>query len=393
MQFIDLKRQQERILQKIESRIATVFKHGQYIMGPEVAELEENLCQYTQAKHCLGVASGSTALDLVLMAWGIGPGDAVFTTPLSFIATGESIAKTGAIPIFVDINHSTFNLDTSLLEKAIQAVLTQNAALYPLPLQAIEKQLKPKAIVPVDLFGYPADYHTILHTANKYQLKVLEDAAQGFGGFYEENSPLCNCGCTAATTSFFPAKPLGCYGDGGAVFTNNDELAALIDALRYHGRADAQNKNDNIRLGCNGRLDTLQAGILLAKLEIFEEEMQARQNVAAVYTALLAEVPEIISPPAPSKGRSTWAQYTIQLPEGTNRALVMEQMKSAGIPTVINYPKGMHRQGAFAYLKYSEQDFPQVEKVTSRVLSLPMHPYITQAEQEYIVGTLVHALY
>lgn len=392
MQFVDLKIQQARILQNIESRIATVLQHGQYIMGPEVAELEEKLCNYTKAKHCLGVASGSTALDLVLMAWGIGPGDAVFTTPLSFIATEESIAKTGATPILVDINPSTFNLDTSLLEKAIQAVLAQDASLYPLPRQALETPLNPKAIVPVDLFGYPADYQTILRIANSYQLKVLEDAAQGFGGIYEDGSPLCNCGCTAATTSFFPAKPLGCYGDGGAIFTNNDALAALLDSLRYHGRADAQNKNDNIRLGYNGRLDTLQAGILLAKLEIFEEEIQNRQDVAAIYTAMLAKTPKILSPAAPSKGRSTWAQYTIQLPEGANRTRVMEYMNSAGIPTAINYPKGTHRQGAFAYLGYEAQDFPQVEKVTSRVLSLPMHPYLTQAEQEYIVDTLVHAI-
>lgn len=247
MEFIDLAAQQARIRPVLERRIADVLRHGRYIMGPEVRELEEKLAAFCGARHCLGCASGSAALDLVLLAWGLGPGDAVLTTSLSFIATAESIARTGATPVFLDIDRN-FNLDASHLENALAALEKGDPSLHPLPRQAVQGRLRPRAVIAVDLFGRPADYAEILAVARKHKLKVLEDAAQGFGGRYREQA-LCACGCDAAATSFFPAKPLGCYGDGGAVFTDDSALAALVDSLRYHGRIDAEHKNENVRLG------------------------------------------------------------------------------------------------------------------------------------------------
>lgn len=392
MEFIDLKTQQKLIKQLINSRIANVLEHGQYIMGPEVQELETALSHYVGAKHCIGCASGTTALELVFAAWGIGKGDAVFTTPLSFIATAEAIAKTGATPIFVDIDPRSFNMDASCLEDAIRAVKQCDRSLYPLPRQAVERCLSPRAIVVVDLFGNPANYDSVLSVAQGHNLLVLEDGAQAFGGSYKKR-PLCNCGCHAATTSFFPAKPLGCYGDGGAVFTNDSSLAALVDSLRYHGRVNAQNKNENIRLGGNGRLDTLQAAILLAKLEIFSNEVSMRQNVAAAYIDGLAHytVPDLLPPIVAEDCRSAWAQFTVQLPEKVDRSGVIKQLKEQGIPTFINYPMGMHTQGCFSYLGYTPHDFPVVQRVCQRVLSLPMHPYLGAGEQDMIIQKLSKA--
>lgn len=391
MEFIDLKAQQVRIKNSIDTRIATVLEHGQYIMGPEVSELETKLAAFIGAKHCIGCASGTNALELVLAAWNIGEGDAVFTTPFSFISTAEAIAKTGAIPIFIDICPDTYNLDVTRLNAAIGAVQTQDRSLHPLPQTAMERALRPRAVVVVDLFGNPADYDALLPLAKKHNLRVLEDGAQGFGGRYK-NSNLCNCGCHAATTSFFPAKPLGCYGDGGGVFTNDAELAALVDSLRYHGRVDAQNKNDNIRLGYNGRLDTLQAAILLAKLEIFADELRLREEVANRYTALLQKAsPNIVTPQITTGGLSTWAQYTVRLPEQADRSAVMCSLKQKAIPTTINYPKGMHSQGCLASLGYAPDDFPHTQAACASVLSLPMHPYLTENDQHLVVNALITA--
>lgn len=391
MHFIDLDAQQARIRPVLERRIAAVLRHGRYIMGPEVRELEERLAAFCGARHCLGCASGSAALELALLAWGLGPGDAVLTTALSFIATAESIARTGATPVFVDIDRH-FNLNASHLEQALAALEKGDPSLHPLPRQAVEGRLRPRAIIAVDLFGRPAEYVEILRVARAHGLKVLEDAAQGFGGRYREQS-LCACGCDVAATSFFPAKPLGCYGDGGAVFTDDAALAALVDSLRYHGRIDADHKNENVRLGMNGRLDTLQAAILLAKLDIFAQELDERQEVAARWGRLLAHVPGLDLPaPPPAPGRSTWAQYSVLLPAGTDRAALAAQLALEGIPTAVNYPKGLHTQKAFAALGYAPGDFPVTRDVTARVLSLPMHPYLDAATQERVAESLRVAL-
>jgi len=391
MEFIDLKIQQTHIRDKLNARIAQVLAHGQYIMGPEVAELEKALCFFTGARYCLGCASGTNALELVLTAWGIGPGDAVFTTPLSFIATAEAIVKTGAHVVFVDIDPQTYNMDVNRLEDAITAVKKRDDSLHPLPYGAKSFSLTPRAIVAVDLFGNPLDYDALLDIARHHGLLVLEDGAQALGGSYKGRM-LCNCGCDAATTSFFPAKPLGCYGDGGAVFTNDAKLACMVDSLRYHGRASAQNKNDNIHLGCNGRLDTLQAAILLAKLEIFRDEIGERIRVGQRYEQLLSSLaPSVMRPHVTEDGVCIWAQYTIQLPGDVERAHVIRSLQVKGIPTAINYPKGMHEQGCMRHLGYAPESFPHVQHACKHVLSLPMHPYLTEEQQIYIVTALAEA--
>lgn len=391
MSFTDLRIQQQKISADLQARIQAVLAHGHYIMGPEVAELEARLCQFTGAQYCIGCASGTNALELVLSAWGIGAGDAVFTTPFSFTATAETIARTGAVPVFIDIDPRTFNFDVPQLENAILAVQRQDRSLYPLPKAALAARLTPRAIVSVDIFGNAMPYDQLLPIAEKHHLLVLEDGAQGFGGGYK-GKKLCNCGCHAAATSFFPSKPLGCYGDGGAVFTNDAELAALVDSLRYHGRVDATHKYDNIRLGCNGRLDTLQAAILLAKMAVFEEECSLRRKVAARYTAILQGVPQVLAPQETEGAESIWAQYTILLPEGAPRAAIMAGMKEAGVPTAIHYPKGLHTQGCFASFGYTPHDLPVTQAVCSRVLSLPMHPYLSEGDQARVVQALEKAL-
>ena len=391
MRFIDLKTQFSLAEERIRARMDAVLAHGQFILGPEVAELEDRLRAMTGAKYCLTCASGSTALDLILMAWGVGPGDAVFTSPFTFMATAESIARTGATPVFVDIDPATFNLDPSHLERAVRAVLSGDSAQYPLPAMARKNKLRPRAVITVDIFGHPAEYDAILTTAAQYDVLVLEDAAQSLGGTYR-GRPLGACGCDAAAASFFPTKPLGCYGDGGVVFTDNEDTAALIDSLRYHGRRDAAHKYDNVRLGLNGRLDTLQAAVLLAKLESFPDELRARRQVADRYRERLAAVPGLIAPANPRDGESAWAQYTVMLPEGTDRAALMAAMKKENIPTMIHYPKSLHMQEAFAYLGYAPEDFPAVQNTTARVLSLPMHPYLETADQDRIIACLQRTL-
>ena len=387
MQFIDLKVQYQRLKPAIEARFAEVMRHGVFIMGPEIAELEEKLAQICGAKHAISCASGTDALLMPLLAWGIGPGDAVFTTPFTFYATAEVVALVGAIPVFVDIDPRTYNICPKALERAIEAVRKQDAGIYPLPKAALEQKLTPRLVIPVDIFGQAAEYDAILPIARQYGLKVMEDAAQSFGGTYR-GKPLCGLPCEVATTSFFPAKPLGCYGDGGAMFTDDDELAHALRSLRVHGKGS--DKYDNVRVGINGRMDTLQAALMLPKLDIFAEEIAARQKVAAFYSERLGKIEGITVPYVEPYNVSAWAQYTIQCDNGDNsdnspanarRDALAVHLKAKGIPTAVYYPKPLHMQSVFAHLGYRPADLPVAAKLCQRVLSLPMHPYLTEEEQ------------
>ena len=387
MQFIDLNIQYQRLKPAIEARFAEVMRHGVFIMGPEIAELEEKLAQICGAKHAISCASGTDALLMPLLAWGIGPGDAVFTTPFTFYATAEVVALVGAIPVFVDIDPRTYNICPKALERAIEAVRKQDAGIYPLPKAALEQKLTPRLVIPVDIFGQAAEYDAILPIARQYGLKVMEDAAQSFGGTYR-GKPLCGLPCEVATTSFFPAKPLGCYGDGGAMFTDDDELAHALRSLRVHGKGS--DKYDNVRVGINGRMDTLQAALMLPKLDIFAEEIAARQKVAAFYSERLGKIEGITVPYVEPYNVSAWAQYTIQCDNGDNgdnspanarRDALAVHLKAKGIPTAVYYPKPLHMQSVFAHLGYRPADLPVAAKLCQRVLSLPMHPYLTEEEQ------------
>jgi UDP-2-acetamido-2-deoxy-ribo-hexuluronate aminotransferase len=361
---------QQAILPDLMERIQRVLSHGQYILGPEVGELEAKLAAYVGVKHAISCSSGTDALLMPLMAYGVGPGDAVFTTPFTFIATAEVIQLLGATPVFVDIDPRTFNLIPEALEEAV-AGLGKN------PRTA---RLKPKGIIPVDLFGQPADYDRINAIARRYRLFVLEDAAQSFGATYKGK----RTGSLAevAATSFFPAKPLGGYGDGGAIFTDNDDLAGIMRSIRVHGQGT--NKNDHVRLGINGRLDTLQAAILLAKLEVFEGEIVARQEVAGRYGAALSKVVQV--PYVAPECTSVWAQYSIL---SGQRETLQPKLAAQGIPTAVYYPLPLHLQGAFAHLGYHPGDFPISEHTAQQVFSLPMHPYLSETDQERIVSTLI----
>lgn len=383
MEFIDLKTQYRRLEPLIRQRIDAVLERGSYIMGPEVGELEEKLAGFAKAKHCISCASGTDALLMPLMAWGIGPGDAVFAPAFSFFATAEVVALLGATPVLVDINPDTFNIDPDKLAAAVEAVKKGDPKLHPLPVQAMGGALKPKAVITADLFGQPADYAPILDMAAKQRLAVLEDAAQGFGGVYR-GQRACGLGCHAAATSFFPAKPLGCYGDGGAIFTDDDELADLCRSIRVHGKGS--HKYDNARIGLNGRLDTLQAAILLPKLDILGEEIEARQLVAKRYAEGLAGS-AVATPKVPDGFVSAWAQYTVRL---KNRDAVAAALGKAGIPTGVYYPKTLAAQSALAYLGYGADAFPEAEQAALEVLSLPMHPYLNEKEQRRIIDSLLH---
>ena len=426
MQFIDIKAQQDRIRPQIDARIKAVLDHGQYIMGPEVAELEEKLCAYTGAKHCITAASGTEALLISLMALGIGPGDEVITTPFTFVATAEVIALLGAIPVFVDIEPDTCNIDASKIEAAITD--------------------KTRAIIPVSLFGLPADMDAIHEavesrtlkvdsnssstlnlqpstaskpsTLNPQRIHIIEDAAQSFGATYKGRKS-CNLS-TLACTSFFPAKPLGCYGDGGAIFTDDDDVADVLRSIRIHGKGS--DKYDNIRIGINGRLDTLQAAILLPKLEIFPEELVARQRAADTYTRLLSELTHNPSPIAhrqeskthslspiansrevnthrpistpfvPPGYSSAWAQYSILVESQEQRDTLQKQLAQAGVPTAIYYPKPLHLQTAYSGLGYKAGDFPMAEDVAQRILSLPMGPYVKEKDQVRVVEAVSESM-
>lgn len=365
MQFIDLKRQYLEIKDLINERIQKVLEHNLYIMGPEITELEQELSKFVGVKHTIVCSSGTDALLMPLMAWGIGAGDAVFTTPFTFIATAEVISLVGATPIFVDIDEKTYNINPDLLEREIEKVIK-------------EGKLVPKAIIPVDLFGLCADYNKIEEIGKKYFLYVLEDACQSFGALYN-GKRACSFG-DCASTSFFPAKPLGCYGDGGAVFTNDDELAEIIKSIRIHGQGI--DKYQNVRIGINGRMDTLQAGILLAKLTIFENELIARNRIAKKYSELLKN--KVVVPYIPDGFVSSWAQYSVLAVDKKHRDEIQQRLKKEGIPTAIYYPIPLHLQKAFEYLGYRRGDFPVSEMISERIFSLPMHPYLMDEEVEQI---------
>ena len=354
MQFIDLQAQYQHLKLQIDARIQQVLEHGKYIMGPEVQELEQELAEYVGVKHAITCANGTDALSLSLMTLGVEEGDAVFCPTFTFFATAETIAYAKATPVFVDSDQSTFNICPIDLEKQIKQVVA-------------EGKLKPKAIIAVDLFGLPANYPELENLAQKYDLKLVEDAAQGFGG--EINGKKAGGFGDIATTSFFPAKPLGCYGDGGAVFTNNDEYAELLKSYRVHGKGS--DKYDNIRIGMNSRLDTIQAAILLEKLAAFPQELENRNQAAKQYEQLLSH--KFQTPQVPECYLSSWAQYTLI---DQNRDKVMAEYKAKGIPTMIYYATCMHQQTAFNALGYKKGDFPVAERLSKQVFSLPMHPYL-----------------
>jgi UDP-2-acetamido-2-deoxy-ribo-hexuluronate aminotransferase len=367
--FIDLKSQQKLIYPSLMARIERVLAHGQYILGPEVAEVEAELAAYVGVKHAITCASGTDALLMVLMAKGVGPGDGVLTTPFTFIATAEVIQLAGATPVFVDIDPRTFNISPEALEEAL-STWGQNPR---------TSALHPKGVIAVDLFGQPADYDKIEAIAARRGLFVLEDAAQSFGATYKGRR--AGSLAEAAATSFFPAKPLGCYGDGGAVFTDDQALADLLRSIRVHGQG--AHRYEHVRLGLNGRFDTIQAAVLLAKLEIFHQEVAVRELVARRYSQTLADAVEtpFISPEC----TSIWAQYSVLSPR---RGELLEKLQKAVIPTAIYYPQPLHLQPAFAPLGYKPGDFPVSEAAAGRIFSLPMHPYLTESDQNLIIQTL-----
>lgn len=368
MQFIDLNRQYDRIKKDIDSRIQTVIDRKSFIMGPEVTELEEKLANKVGRKHCLGCASGTDALVISLMAYNLKPQDAVFVPSFTFFASAEAVNIAGGTPVFVDSN-DTYNMDPAKLEEAIQKVIK-------------EGKLIPKGVIPVDIFGLSADYNAILPIAKKYNLFVLEDAAQGFGGKLDGKWN-CSFGDVSAT-SFFPAKPLGCYGDGGAIFTDDDDLYELMYSIRVHGQGS--DRYDNVRMGLNGRLDTIQAAVLLAKLEVFDDELEKKNAVAKKYTELLKDA--FITPTIPDNTFSSYAQYTIQVKDKEERELIISEMKKIDVPIMVYYPVPMHMQTAYKYLGYNPADLPKCQEFSNRVLSLPMHAYLTDNEIEMIAGKL-----
>lgn len=368
MQFIDLARQQLTIRSRIEERIKNILNSGQYIMGQEVFDLEEKLSKYVDISHCITCSSGTDALLMALMSQNIGVGDAVFTTPFTYIATAEVIKFIGATPIFVDICPKTFNVNPNLIQEAVNF--------------SNEKGLKAKAIIPVDIFGLPANYEMIKKVADKNNLFVLEDAAQSFGSKYDEKRA-CSFGDMAAT-SFFPAKPLGCYGDGGAIFTNNDYVVETLKSIRIHG--SGKDKYENVRLGLNGRLDTLQAAILLEKLTIFDDELNRRNKIADYYTKNLPLSCEIQY--VQENSFSSWAQYSILFESNTKRNRMKDLFAKKNIPVMIYYSIPLHQQKVFEYLNYQIGDFPVSEKISKNILSIPMHPYLEENEQDEILEVL-----
>tara|TARA_B110000483_G_scaffold162478_1_gene192559 strand:- start:787 stop:1923 length:1137 start_codon:yes stop_codon:yes gene_type:complete len=367
MKFIDLAAQQKTIRPQINDAIQRVLDHGTYIMGPEVKTFESALCDFTNAKHSLTCANGTDALSLVLMAWGVGAGDAVFVPSFTYVATAESPAQLGATPFFVDVCEDTFNIDPKSFK---QAIIDSN-----------KLGLNPKAVIPVDLFGYPANVDAISEIAHENKIKVLVDGAQSLGGTLDSR-PVGSMG-DATTTSFFPAKPLGCYGDGGAVFTNNDQDAELINSIRLHGKGSE--KYDNVRIGMNSRLDTLQAAILIEKLKIFPSELKLRQSVADNYTKSLANLEGLQTPIISSNATSSWAQYTLIV---DSRSSFQEKLKESGTPTVIYYPNPLSLQTGYKHYPSVSTGVKVSEHLSQKVVSLPMHPYLNPNEQELIANTI-----
>ena len=370
--FIDLKSQYRQIEAEIKAGIEGVLEHGAYIMGPEIAEIEARLSNFSGVSFGVSCASGTDALMMSLMALEVGPGDAVFTTPFTFMATAEVVALLGATPIFVDIDPVTYNLDADDLRRKIRFVKEQR------------KDLTAKGVIAVDIFGQPADYDAIEPLAHNAGLFLIVDAAQSFGATYK-GKPVCGLG-DLACTSFFPAKPLGCYGDGGMIFCHNQALRDLLVSIRIHGMG--KHKYDNDRLGITGRMDSIQAAVLLAKFRIFPDEVARRQAVADRYAALLADV-DGVTPPALAEGNtSVWAQYCVLARDTAHREELMGKLSAASIPTAIYYPKPLHLQKAFANLKHKVGDFPVAEDVAGRIFALPMHPYLSAEDQEAIVAPL-----
>ena len=375
MHFRDLHAQYRALKPEIDAGIQSVIESTGFILGKPVAELEEKLAAYVGRKHCIGVANGTEALQLALMAYDVGPGDAVFTSDFTYFASAGCASIIGATPVLVDIDLNTFNMSPAALEQQIKRVLS-------------EGKLKPKVIIPVDLFGLPANYPEIERIAEKYGLLILEDAAQGFGGRIN-GKPACSFGDISAT-SFFPAKPLGCYGDGGAIFTDDDSVDARLRSLRASGKSP-EDKYDNREVGMNSRLDTLQAAILLPKLKAFQDyEVDAVNTVADTYTTALNDY--VVTPTVPEGYLSSWAQYTILLENKTQRDSVQAKLKEKGIPTMVYYPRGLHQQAAYRWMNLSDKSYPNTLAATQRVLSLPMHPYMKEEEQKLIIHSLLEAL-
>jgi len=368
MDFIDLKTQYRRIKPSVDARIARVLEHGQYVMGPEVTELEQVLARYCGTKHCVAVSSGTDALLIALMALDIRPGDEVITAPFTFFATAEMIALIGGRPVFVDIDPRTWNLDPAKLEAAITS--------------------RTRAIMPVSLYGQCADFDAINAVASKHGIPVIEDAAQSFGATYKGRRS--NALSLIGATSFFPSKPLGCYGDGGALFTDDDGLAQLMREIRVHGQ---DRRYHHPRLGLTGRLDSIQAAVLLAKMEIFDDEVAARARVAAVYERLIGEAfgedGAVRAPWVEPFNTCVFAQYTVEV---DRREVVETRMKAAGVPTAVHYPMPLHEQPVFSYLDRPAGSFPLSEAAARRVISLPMHPYLTEEQQASVVAALAEAV-
>ena len=375
MEFRDLKRQYQVLKPQMDAAMLEVAENCNFISGKQVTELEQQLAEYVGVKHCVTCGNGTDALTLVMMAWDIKAGDAVFVPTFTFFASAEVVAFEGATPVFVDVDERTFNVDPVKLEEAIEQVKK-------------EGKLNPRAVIAVDLFGQPADYTKIEEICKKHALLLLEDGAQGFGGKIGDRTA-CSFG-DAAATSFFPAKPLGCYGDGGAVFTNDDEMADYMRSIRVHGKSPAD-KYDNLRIGLNSRLDTIQAAVLKVKLQAFKDhELESVNRAAKLYDKYLGNV--VKTPVVPEGFYSSWAQYTLILDSKEQRTHLQKELKEQGIPTMVYYPKPMHLQGAFADLGYKKGDFPVAESLCERVLSLPMHPYLNEEDIRFVANAVKAAL-
>jgi dTDP-4-amino-4,6-dideoxygalactose transaminase len=372
IEFIDLGAQRRRIGARMDEAIGRVVDHGRYILGPEVAELERQLAEFCGAKHVLSCANGTDALGLALMALGLKPGQAVIAPSFTFAATAEAVAWFGATPIFVDVKEDSFNMDPASLEAGINT--------------ARRLGINPVGVIPVDLFGQPACYDEIIAISRANGLWVLCDAAQSFGATYRDGRVGTIGDLT--TTSFFPAKPLGCYGDGGAVFLEDDRTMAVLKSLRVHGQGT--DKYDNVRIGMNARLDTIQAAVLLEKLVVFADEIAARERVATRYGKLLGDVVDV--PKVSDDATSVWAQYTVRLPPGCNRDALATRLKAEGIPTAVYYAKPLHLQTAYRDYPVAGNGLPVTERLAGEVLSLPMHPYLEEATQDRIAATVQAAL-
>ncbi|KWW25844.1 MAG: spore coat biosynthesis protein [bacterium F082] len=366
MQFRDLKTQYNVLKNEMDNAILDVVASSAYVMGPKIKEMEVAFADYVGTKHCIACNSGTDALLLALKAWDVKPGDAVFVPSFTFFASAEVIAMQGATPVFVDVDKDTFNIDVTDLERKIEQTLKAG-------------KLTPRVVIAVDLFGLPADFNAVRKVADKYHLYVLEDGAQGFGGRIGDKKA-CTFG-DISTTSFFPAKPVGCYGDGGAVFTDNDEWAALMESYHIHGKGS--DRYDNVRIGMNSRLDSIQAAILIVKLKAFKDyELVDVNKVAARYTEKLKGV--VKTPVVPEGFYSSWAQYTLQLKDKEQRAGLQAALKALDIPTAIYYPIPMHRQTAFSYLNLDDNRCPVSDQLADTVISLPIHPYLNEKDQDLI---------